>query len=148
MAHSPSLTRGPEDRGVRPQAGEVAPGAWLRLAALGGAAATALVVVSGALHLGLPHRLLAIVALPLLGAVVVAAATAHSRLLPFSVAALVLFVVESAFGGVVAFAGRPEWSVVLHLLFAGLALAAALVSAAASFQGRHVPAGAWRDYVR
>ena len=146
MAHSPSLTRGPEDRGVPPQAGEVAPGAWLRLAALGGAAATALVVVSGALHLGLPHRLLAIVALPLLGAVVVAAATAHSRLLPFSVAALVLFVAESAFGGVVALAGRPEWSVVLHLLFAGLALAAALVSAAVSFQGRHVPAGAWRDY--
>ncbi len=147
MAHSPSLTRGPEDRGVRPQAGEVAPGAWLRLAALGGAAATALVVVSGALHLGLPHRLLAIVAVPLLGAVVVAAATTHSRLLPFSVAALLLFVAESAFGGVVALAGRPEWSVVLHLLFAALALAAALVSAAVSFQGSHVPAGAWRDYV-
>ena len=147
MAHSLSLTRGPEARGAWPQSGDVAPGAWLRLAALGGAAATAVVVASGALHLGLPHRLLAIVALPLLGAVVVAAATAHSRLLPFSVAALVLFVVESAFGGVVAFAGRPGWSVVLHLLFAALALAAALVSAAVSFQGKQVPAGAWRDYV-
>jgi protoheme IX farnesyltransferase len=147
MAHCPSLTRGPEDPGVRPQAGEVASGAWLRLAALGGAGATALVVVSGALQLGLPHRLLALVAVPLLCAVVVAAATTHPRLLPISVAALLLFLVESAFGGVVAFAGRPEWSVALHLLFAALALAAALVSAAVSFQGERVPPGSWRDYV-
>ena len=122
-------------------AGEVASGAWLRLAALGGAAATALVVVSGALHLGLPHRLLALVAVPLLTAVVLAAASTHSRLLPFSIAALLLFLVESAFGGVVAFAGRPGWSVALHLLFAALALAAALVSAAApSEEGRYPPA--------
>ena len=146
MAHSLSLTRGPEARSVRPQADEVAPGAWLRLAALGGAAATALVVVSGALHLGLPHRLLAIVAVPLLGAVAVAAVATHSRLAPLSVAALLLFLAESAFGGAVAFAGRPEWSIVVHLLFAALALAAALVSAASSFRGVHVPAGAWRDY--
>ena len=40
MAHSLSLTRGPKDRGAWPQSGEVAPGAWLGLAALGGAAAT------------------------------------------------------------------------------------------------------------
>ena len=94
-----------------------------------------------------PTRLLAILAVPLLSAVVVAAATAHRRLLGISVAALGLFAAESAFGGVVALAGRPEWAVALHLVFAGLALAAALLSAAASFRGERVPAGAWRDYL-
>jgi protoheme IX farnesyltransferase len=126
---------------------EVAPGAWLRLAALGAAAVTALVVVSGALHLGLPHKALAILALPLLTAVVVAAATAHRQLLGVSAAALGLFAAESAFGGVVALAGRPEWAVALHLAFAGLALAAALLTAVGAFSGERVPAGAWRDYV-
>ena len=109
------------------------------MAALGAAAVTALVVISGALHLGLPHTVLAILAVPLLAAVVVAAATAHRRLLVVSIAALALFAVESALGGVVALAGRPEWAVVLHLAFAGLALAAALLSAAESFRGERVP---------
>jgi protoheme IX farnesyltransferase len=126
---------------------QVAPGAWLRLAALGAAAVTAAVVVSGALHLGLPHKALAILALPLLIAVVLAASTAHRRLLGVSTAALGLFAVESAFGGVVALAGRPEWAVALHLVFAGLALAATLVTAVGTFSGERVPAGAWRDYV-
>lgn len=128
-------------------AGEVAPGAWLRLAALGSSAVTALVVVSGALHLGLPHKALAILGLPLLTAVVVAAATAHRRLLGISALALALFAAESAFGGVVALAGRPGWAVALHLVFAGLALAAGLLTAAAAFRGERVSAGAWRDYL-
>jgi protoheme IX farnesyltransferase len=125
----------------------VAPGAWLRLAALAAAAVTGLVVVSGALGLGLPHRALVVLAAPLLGAVVIAAASAHTRLLGISVAALALLVVESGFGGVVALAGRPEWAVGLHLAFAGLAFAAALLTATAAFRGERVPAGAWRDYV-
>jgi protoheme IX farnesyltransferase len=127
--------------------GEAAAGAWLRLSALGAAAATVLVVISGALDLGLPHNLLAIFAVPLLTSVVVAAVIAHRPLLWVSIAALGLFALESAFGGVVALAGRPQWAVVLHLAFAGLALAAALLSAAATFRGEHVPAGAWRDYL-
>ena len=86
-------------------------------------------------------------ALPLLAAVVLAAATAHPRLLVVSIAALALFAVESAFGGVIALAGRPEWAVVLHVAFAALALAVALLNAAESFRGERVPAGAWRDYV-
>ncbi len=147
MAHTRTPIRGPQRGGVRSDGVEAAPGAWLRLAALGAAAVTALVVTSGALHLGLPHRLLAILAVPLLTAVVVAAATAHRPLLGFSIAALVLFAGESALGAVVALAGRPEWAVAFHLVFAGLALAAALLSAAASFRGEHVPAGAWRDYL-
>ena len=147
MTHTRTLIRGPLSAGTRSDTDEAAPGAWLRLAALGAAAATGLVVISGALHLGLPHRLLALLAVPLLAAVVIAAAAAHRRMLVVSIAALVLFAVESGFGGVVAFADRPEWAVVLHVVLAGLALAAALLTAAESFRGEHVPAGAWRDYV-
>ena len=147
MAHIRALTGNPLLAVAKSNTDAPAAGAWLRLSALGAAAATALVVISGALHLGLSHRLLAILAMPLLAAVVIAAAVAHRRLLAVSLAALVLFAVESALGGVVALAGRPEWAVVLHLAFAGLALAAALLSAAASFRGEHVPTGAWRDYL-
>ncbi len=147
MAHTGVLPRNPRIGGAKSGTDAPAAGAWLRLSALGAAAATALVVISGSLHLGLSHRLLAILALPLLTAVVIAAATAHRRLLGVSLAALVLFAIESALGGVVALAGRPEWAVALHLAFAGLALAAALLSAAASFRGEQVPMGAWRDYL-
>jgi protoheme IX farnesyltransferase len=147
LAHMGTLIRDLRGGDARSDTGEVAPGAWLRLAAVAAAAVTALVVISGALHLDLPHRLLAILAVPLLAAVVVAAATVHRRLLVISVAALGLFAAESAFGGVVALAGRPDWAVALHLVFAGLALAAALLSAAESFRGERVPPGAWRDYL-
>ena len=129
-------------------ANELAAGAWLRLVAIGGAAVTGLVVVSGALNLGVPHEASAVLAAPPLTAVVLAAAAApHRRLLGISAAALGLLALESAFGGVVALAGHPSWAVVLHLIFGGLAFAAALVSAATAFRGEPVPAGDWRDYV-
>ena len=147
MAQTRTLIGDPQGLGAQLDTAEVAPGAWLRLAAMGAAVATALVVASGALHLGLPHRVLAIVGVPPLAAVVVVAAIAHPRMLVISIAALALFAVESAFGGVIALAGRPEWAVVLHVAFAGLALAVALLNAAESFRGERVPAGAWRDYV-
>jgi protoheme IX farnesyltransferase len=147
MAQTRTLIGDPQGPGTRWDTGEVAPGAWLRLAALGAAAATGLVVISGALHLGLPHRILAILAVPPLTAVVLAAATTHRRMLAISGAALALFVAESALGAVVALAGRPEWAGALHQVFAGLALAAAMLSAAASFRGEPMPAGAWRDYL-
>ena len=133
--------------GGRPTKPEPAPGAWLRLAALGAAGVTGLVVVSGALNLGLPHEALVVLATPLLIAVVIAAVTAHRPLLGISVAALALVAAESALGGIVALAGHPGWAAVLHVVFAGLAFAAALLTAAAAFRGEHVPAGAWRDYV-
>ena len=147
MAQTRTLIGDPQGPAAPWDTGEVAPGAWLRLAAMGAAVATALVVASGALHLGLPHTVLAIVGVPLLAAVVIVAAIAHPRMLVVSIAALALFVVESAFGGVIALAGRPEWAVVLHVAFAGLALAVALLNAAESFRGERVPAGSWRDYV-
>ena len=69
-------------------------------------------------------------------------------LLGFSIAALVLFAVESALGGVVALAGRPEWAVVLSpgvrrpWPWRRHCSAPRRRSA-----GEHVPAGAWRDYL-
>jgi protoheme IX farnesyltransferase len=126
---------------------QAAPGAWLRLAALGAAAVTTLVVISGALHLGVPHRALGVLAVPPLAAVVLAAASAHRALLRISLAALGLLGVGSAFGIVVSLSGHAGWASGLHLAFAALTLAAVWLTAAASFRGEHVPAGAWRDYV-
>ena len=114
--------------------GEPAAGAWLRLAALAGAATTGLVVISGAMHLGVPHTAAAVLAVPPLAAVVLAAAIAHRRLLVVSAAALGLFGLESAFGAFVARAGRPEWAVALHLAFGGLDL-----RRSAAQRGRCVP---------
>jgi heme o synthase len=126
---------------------EPAPGAWLRLAALGAAAVTTLVVISGALNLDLPHRALAVLAAPLLVAVLVAAATAHRRLLPVSLAGLALLVTESACGGAVAWTAHAGWAIALHRAFAAFALAATWLTAAATFRGERVAVGAWRDYL-
>jgi protoheme IX farnesyltransferase len=123
------------------------PGPWLRLTALAGAAATALVVAAAALHLGLAHRVLAAAALPPLVAVAVAAVVAHHRLRPAALAALGLFMAEIVAGGVAAVTGRPSWAVVLHVAFAAAALAAALIAAAATFRARSPGHVVWRDYV-
>jgi heme o synthase len=124
-----------------------APGPWLRLAAIAGALGTGLAVTSGALHLGIAHRVLVAISLPPLAALVLAARFAHPRLMRPAGAALLLVMAESAVGGAVAFGGRPEWAIGLHLALAALALAAALLAAAACFGGEHVRAGSWRDYV-
>ena len=64
------------------------PSPWLRLTALGGAAATLLAVVSGSAELGAGHRVLAALALPPLAAVAAAAWISYRRLLAPAVAAL------------------------------------------------------------
>jgi protoheme IX farnesyltransferase len=115
---------------------EVRPGPWLRLIALGGAAAAALAVVSGALSLDTAHRVLAALAVPPLAALVAAAWVAHRRLLAPAVLSLGLFVVAALV------VGRP-----LHIAFAALALAAALVATVSTLRGEPVPAAAVRDYV-
>jgi protoheme IX farnesyltransferase len=117
-------------------ASATAPGPWLRLTALAGAAATLLAVVSGAAGLGAAHRVLAALAVPPLAAVVVAAWLAHRRLLPAATAALVLFGVATV---VTVHAA--------HVAAAAVAFAAALVSAAVTFRGAPAPAAAWKDYV-
>src|SRR5436190_7566867 len=115
---------------------EVRPGPWLRLIAVGAAAAAALAVVSGALSLHTAHRALAALAVPPLAALVAAAWVAHRRLLGPSAAALASFLIAALV------VGRP-----LHIAFAALALAAALVATAATLRGKPVAAAPWRDYV-
>ena len=100
------------------------PSPWLRLTALGGAAATLLAVVSGSAELGAGHRVLAALALPPLAAVAVAAWISYRRLLAPALAAHMLF-------GLAATVTAPG----LHLALAAMALAAALIVAALSFRG-------------
>jgi protoheme IX farnesyltransferase len=124
-----------------------APGPWLRLAAFAGALATGLAVASGALHLGIAHRLLVVTALPPLAAMVVASRIAYPRLLRPAAVALGLVLADSAVGGIVALGGRPGWAVGLHVAVAALAFGAALVAVASSYGGEARPVGPWRDYV-
>jgi protoheme IX farnesyltransferase len=113
-----------------------APGPWLRLTALGAAAAILVAVVSGTLGPGAAHSLLSALALPPLVALVVAARVAHRRLLAPSLVALVLF-------GFAALVTAPG----VHASLAALALAAAAVLCVQCFRGERVPSGSWRDYV-
>src|SRR3989440_2464141 len=115
---------------------DVRPGPWLKLIAVGAAAAAAFAVVSGALSLHTAHRALAAFALPPLAALVAAAWVAHRRLLAPSVAALGFFLAAALV------TGRP-----LHIAFAALALAATLVATAATLRGDPVAAAPLRDYV-
>jgi protoheme IX farnesyltransferase len=115
---------------------ELTPGPWLRLTALGAAAATLVAVVSGTFGPGAAHSLLSALALPPLVAVAVAAWVAHRRLLAPSLAALVLF-------GAAALVTAPG----VHAGLAALAFAAALVLAAQCFRGEPVSSGPWPDYV-
>jgi protoheme IX farnesyltransferase len=123
------------------------PGPWLRLAGLGGALAAALAVASGALQLGLAHRLLVATAVPPLTALVLAGWLAYPRLLRPAAIALGLVAMDSALGAAVALAGRAGWAVALHVAVAALAFGAALVAAAACHRGEDVPAARWRDYI-
>ena len=113
-----------------------ASGAWLRLTALGAAAVTLLAVVSGTAGLGATHRVLAALALPPLGALVLAGRFTRPRLLGPSLVALMLF-------GLAALVTQHE----LHVGLAALAFAATCVVCALTFRGERVPAGAWGDYL-
>jgi protoheme IX farnesyltransferase len=114
-----------------------APGRWLRLTALAASAACLLAVVSGASGGAAPHRLLAVLGLPPLVALVAAALAAHPPLRGPSLLALGLYGAAALTGG------QPT----AHLVLAGLALAATLVVAAATFRGTPMPSGPWRDYL-
>lgn len=122
-----------------------APGIWLRATALAGAGATTLAVASGELELGLAHRIAAALALPVLAAVVVGALVAYRNLLPVAVAALALTLTSAALGAAVR--TGIGWTSPLHLVVGALAAGAAVGTAAASLRARHLPAGAWRDYI-
>jgi protoheme IX farnesyltransferase len=112
-----------------------AAGPWLRLCAVGASAAVALVVASG--ELGIAHRVLVVVALPLLVAMVLGAWLAHRRALVAATAALAFFLAAVA----------SWWSSTLHLALAAAALAATVVATARLYQGARPAPVAWRDYV-
>jgi heme o synthase len=116
---------------------DLSPGPWLRLTALAAAGATALVVASGSLGAGFPHRGLALVALPPLVALAVAGWVAHRRLLVPAAGALALFAPAMA----------TWWSGAVHVALAALAFAATAVAAASTLRGARVPRGAMGDYV-
>ncbi|HEY7537761.1 MAG TPA: heme o synthase [Gaiellaceae bacterium] len=115
-------------------------GPWARLLALAAVAGTALAVVSGAADWGTAHRLLSALALPPLAGLVVLAWVSARRLLPASVAALVLF-------GLAALLTSPG----IHLAAAAASFAAAAVLCFQSFRTVGDPAGALvgeaRDYL-
>ena len=123
-----------------------APGPLLRLTVVGAAAASASVVLSAALELGRAHWGAALVALPLLVAVLVAALVAYPRLVRPSAAAVLAMLLAIATGGLVAWSGS-DWSLAVHVAAGGCALAASLVVLAVSFRGEPLPFGPWRDYV-
>jgi heme o synthase len=110
-------------------------GPWLRLCGLGASGAGALVVASGGL--GLAHRVLVVVALPLLVALVLGAWFAHRRLVPITSLALLLFLAAVA----------SWWSKPLHLALAGAALATTVLATARLYRGTRPAPVAWRDYV-
>jgi len=110
-------------------------GPWLRLCGVGATAAVSLVVASGAL--GIAHRALVVVALPLLVAMALGAWFAHRPVFPVTGAALVLFLAAVA----------SWWSGMLHVALAGAAAAAAAVATAQLYRGEPATRVVWRDYV-
>ncbi len=104
-----------------------APGPVLRLTILAAVVASGLVVASAALELGRAHWGAALVALPLLVAVLVAALVAYPRLAWPAASAVLAMLFAIATGGLVAWADA-DWSLAVHVAAAGLALAASLVT--------------------
>jgi protoheme IX farnesyltransferase len=123
------------------------PGPLFRLSAAAGAVAVGLVVASAALELGTTHRGLAASALPLLGANAVLARWAYPELFRRAAAAVALFSLAVALGGVVAWSEGATWASVLHVGTAGTALAASLLVVVAALRGTPVPLASARDYL-
>jgi protoheme IX farnesyltransferase len=115
---------------------ELTPGPWLRLTAVGAAAATLVAVVSGTVGPGTGHSVLSALAVPPLVALAIAAWVAHRRLLVPAVSALVLF-------GAAALVTAPG----IHAGLAAAAFAATLLLAAQCVRGEPASSGPWRDYV-
>ena len=111
-------------------------GPWARLLAVGALAGTALAVVSGAAGWDTAHRLLAALALPPLVGLVVLAWLSARRLLPASVASLVLF-------GLAALLTARD----VHLAAAAVAFAATSLLCAQAFRGQGRLTGELGDYI-
>jgi heme o synthase len=122
-------------------------GPFLQLTVLAAAVATATVVASAALDLGKAHWGAAVIALPLLLAVFLAAWFSYRRLLPAASVALGLMISSIATGGAVAWADDARWAIGLHVGASACTLAAALVLLALARRGARLPLGSVRDYV-
>ena len=120
-------------------------GPLLRLSAAAAAVGTGLVVASAALELGTAHWGIVGLALPFLGANVVLARLSYPRLVTRTLAALVLFLVAIALGGLVSWSGSAGWAVAVHVGAAGVALGASLVALAGSLRGAPAPLASGRD---
>ncbi len=115
--------------------------------AAGAALAVGAVVVSAVVDLGHKHWGAALVALPLVVAVLVTARLAYPWLVTPAAAAVALLLAAIATGGIVAWSGDARWAEGLHVGAAGASLAASLVTCALSLRGERLPFGPWRDYV-
>jgi heme o synthase len=122
-------------------------GPVLRLSAAAAAVGTGLVVASAVLELGTAHWGIVGLALPFLVANVVLARLSYPRLLARTLAALVLFLVAVALGGVVAWSGSARWAVAVHVGAAAVALAVSLVALAGTLRGAPAPRASARDYL-
>jgi protoheme IX farnesyltransferase len=112
------------------------PTGWLRACALIAAAGTLLAVVSGGLGLGGTHRTVAALTGPPLAALAAAALLRHRQLL-----------LPTAAAGALVAAAAASPGRVPHTVLAALALAAVLVTAAATFRGEPGRPASLRDYV-
>ena len=110
-------------------------GPWLRLCGVGASATGVAVIASG--ELGIAHRALVVVALPLLAALVLGAWFAHRQAFALASAALILFLAAVA----------TWWLRPLHLAFAAAALATSLLMTARLYRGARAQPVAWRDYL-
>ena len=99
------------------------------------------------LELGTTHWGVAGVALPLLAAVAILAWLAYPALLPRALAALGLFVLAIALGGVVAWSGDAAWATALHVGAAAAALAASLLVVVAVVRGRPTRLASAKDFL-
>jgi heme o synthase len=122
-------------------------GPLLRLSAAAAALATGLVVASAVLELGTAHWGIVGIALPFLVANVVVARLSYPSLVGRMVAAVALFLVAVALGGVVAWSGTARWAVAVHVGAAAVALGASLVALAGAVRGAPAPLAAPRDYL-
>ncbi|HKY13069.1 MAG TPA: heme o synthase [Gaiellaceae bacterium] len=110
-------------------------GPWLRLCGIGASAAGVLAVASG--ELGIAHRVLVVVAVPLLVALVLGTWFGHRDAFALASAAFILFLAAVA----------SWWSPALHLTLAGAALATTVLATARLYRGDQPQRVAWRDYV-
>ncbi|HET8528427.1 MAG TPA: heme o synthase [Gaiellaceae bacterium] len=120
----------------RRERASVKAGVALRLAAVGAAAGCVLAVLTGVAADRALHGISAELTVPPLLALVLAAVWAHRRLLPLSLAGLLLF------GAAAAVTSRGA-----HVALAALALAAVCAAAARCFLGEPLARGSARDYL-